>query len=245
MSAEVTGLIEENGRIVGVTATTPRGPLEVRADLVIAADGRQSLVREKSGLAVEELGAPMDVLWFGLPRHRHRSRRDDGPFRAGLVSSSPSIGAIIGNAAMSSPKAASMRSARVACRVPARRRRGLSGGDRSRRPARRLEQDQAAHRAGEPVEALVSAGPALHRRCRACDVAGGRRRHQPRGAGRGRRFQYPRDRVGGAPRHRRRSCPGAEAARIPDAHDPGLPGPGAEPRAGADAGRQSRRRRRW
>jgi 2-polyprenyl-6-methoxyphenol hydroxylase-like FAD-dependent oxidoreductase len=68
MSAEVTGLIEEGGCIAGVTATTPRGPLEVRADLVIAADGRQSLVREKSGLAVEDLGAPMDVLWFGLPR---------------------------------------------------------------------------------------------------------------------------------------------------------------------------------
>src|SRR6185437_16835287 len=63
-SAEVTGLIEENGRIAGVIATTPRGPLEVRADLVIAADGRHSLLREKSGLAVEERGAPMDVLWF-------------------------------------------------------------------------------------------------------------------------------------------------------------------------------------
>ncbi|HEY6823043.1 MAG TPA: FAD-dependent monooxygenase, partial [Steroidobacteraceae bacterium] len=68
MSAEVTGLIEEGGRVAGITATTPRGPLEVRADLVIAADGRHSLVREKSGLAVEELGAPMDVLWFSLPR---------------------------------------------------------------------------------------------------------------------------------------------------------------------------------
>jgi 2-polyprenyl-6-methoxyphenol hydroxylase-like FAD-dependent oxidoreductase len=68
MSAEVTGLIEENGRIAGVTATTPRGPLEVRADLVVAADGRASLVREQSGLVVDNIGAPMDVLWFGLPR---------------------------------------------------------------------------------------------------------------------------------------------------------------------------------
>jgi 2-polyprenyl-6-methoxyphenol hydroxylase-like FAD-dependent oxidoreductase len=68
MSADVTGIIEENGRVVGVTATTPRGPLEVRADLVIAADGRASLVREQSGLAVDDFGAPMDVLWFGLPR---------------------------------------------------------------------------------------------------------------------------------------------------------------------------------
>lgn len=68
MGAEATGLIEENGLIVGVTATTPIGPLEIRADLVIAADGRTSLMRQQAGLAVDELGAPMDVLWFSMPR---------------------------------------------------------------------------------------------------------------------------------------------------------------------------------
>ncbi len=85
ISAEVTGLIEENGRIAGVTATTPRGPLEVRADLVIAADGRQSIVREKSGLAVEELGAPMDVLWFSLPRIDTDPDVTMGRFAAGSI----------------------------------------------------------------------------------------------------------------------------------------------------------------
>jgi 2-polyprenyl-6-methoxyphenol hydroxylase-like FAD-dependent oxidoreductase len=85
MGAEVTGLIEESGRVVGVTATTPRGPREVRADLVIAADGRQSLVREKSGLAVEELGAPMDVLWFGLPRRDTDPDETMGRFGAGSI----------------------------------------------------------------------------------------------------------------------------------------------------------------
>ena len=85
MSAEVTGLIEEGGRIVGVTAATPRGRIEVRADLVIAADGRQSLVREKSGLAVEELGAPMDVLWFGLPRHSTDPDETMGRFEPGCI----------------------------------------------------------------------------------------------------------------------------------------------------------------
>jgi 2-polyprenyl-6-methoxyphenol hydroxylase-like FAD-dependent oxidoreductase len=85
MSAEVTGLIEEGGHIVGVTATTPRGPLEVRADLVIAADGRHSLVREKSGLAVEELGAPMDVLWFGLPRRSTDPDETMGRFGPGSI----------------------------------------------------------------------------------------------------------------------------------------------------------------
>ncbi len=68
MKAEVTGLLEEAGRVVGVQATTPEGPLTVRADLVVAADGRYSIVRDKAGLPVEELGAPMDVLWFRLSR---------------------------------------------------------------------------------------------------------------------------------------------------------------------------------
>jgi 2-polyprenyl-6-methoxyphenol hydroxylase-like FAD-dependent oxidoreductase len=85
MSAEVTGLIEENGRVAGVTATTPRGPLEVRADLVIAADGRHSLVREKSGLAVKDLGAPMDVLWFGLPRLASDPDETMGRFDRGTI----------------------------------------------------------------------------------------------------------------------------------------------------------------
>jgi 2-polyprenyl-6-methoxyphenol hydroxylase-like FAD-dependent oxidoreductase len=68
MRAEVTGLVEEAERVVGVQATTPEGPLEVRADLVVAADGRASIVRARAGLAVETLGAPMDVLWFRLTR---------------------------------------------------------------------------------------------------------------------------------------------------------------------------------
>lgn len=68
MRAEATGLIEEAGRVVGVTATTPDGPLEIRADLVVGTDGRHSTVREKAGLKVNDLGAPMDILWFRLSR---------------------------------------------------------------------------------------------------------------------------------------------------------------------------------
>src|SRR5438552_8253842 len=73
MGAEVTGLIEEAGRVVGLQATTADGPLEVRASLVVGADGRQSVVRSRAGLKVDEFGAPMDVLWFRL------SRRPDDP----------------------------------------------------------------------------------------------------------------------------------------------------------------------
>jgi 2-polyprenyl-6-methoxyphenol hydroxylase-like FAD-dependent oxidoreductase len=66
MRAEVTGLIEDGGKVVGLRADTPDGPLEVGADLVIGADGRHSVVRAAAGLTVETLGAPMDVLWFRL-----------------------------------------------------------------------------------------------------------------------------------------------------------------------------------
>ncbi len=68
METEVTGLIEEEGRVAGLRATAPDGPLEIRADLVVGADGRGSVVRERAGLAVREFGAPMDVLWMRLTR---------------------------------------------------------------------------------------------------------------------------------------------------------------------------------
>jgi 2-polyprenyl-6-methoxyphenol hydroxylase-like FAD-dependent oxidoreductase len=68
MQTEVTGLIEEQGRIVGLRGSTPAGPVEIRADLVVGADGRNSAVRSCSGLPVEEVGAPMDVLWMRLSK---------------------------------------------------------------------------------------------------------------------------------------------------------------------------------
>jgi 2-polyprenyl-6-methoxyphenol hydroxylase-like FAD-dependent oxidoreductase len=68
MRAEAIGLIEESDRVTGVRVTTPEGPITIHADLVVGADGRSSVVREKAGLPVEDFGAPMDVLWFGLSR---------------------------------------------------------------------------------------------------------------------------------------------------------------------------------
>lgn len=68
MNAKVTDLVMADGRVAGVVAETPDGPLEVRARLVMAADGRGSVVRERAGLEVEDLGAPMDVLWMRLSR---------------------------------------------------------------------------------------------------------------------------------------------------------------------------------
>jgi 2-polyprenyl-6-methoxyphenol hydroxylase-like FAD-dependent oxidoreductase len=68
MSAEVTSLMETGGRVVGVNVTAPGGRLEVRADLVVGCDGRASTVRAASGLVVQDLGAPIDVLWFRLSK---------------------------------------------------------------------------------------------------------------------------------------------------------------------------------
>jgi 2-polyprenyl-6-methoxyphenol hydroxylase-like FAD-dependent oxidoreductase len=69
MRTEAIDLIEEGGRIVGLTAGTPDGStLTIRADLVVGADGRHSTVRAKAGLVSDDYGAPMDVLWFRLPR---------------------------------------------------------------------------------------------------------------------------------------------------------------------------------
>jgi 2-polyprenyl-6-methoxyphenol hydroxylase-like FAD-dependent oxidoreductase len=68
METEAVDLVRDGERVVGVIARSPSGELELRADLVIAADGRHSTLRRAAGLAVKELGAPMDVLWFRLPR---------------------------------------------------------------------------------------------------------------------------------------------------------------------------------
>jgi 2-polyprenyl-6-methoxyphenol hydroxylase-like FAD-dependent oxidoreductase len=66
MNTEATGLIEEGGRIVGVRAKAPDGTLTIRSALTVGCDGRHSTVRDKAGLASDDYGAPMDVLWFRI-----------------------------------------------------------------------------------------------------------------------------------------------------------------------------------
>jgi len=68
MSTEATGLVTENDRVVGVTARGTDVAYELRAPLTVACDGRTSVLRESSGLEAEELGVPIDVLWFALPK---------------------------------------------------------------------------------------------------------------------------------------------------------------------------------
>jgi 2-polyprenyl-6-methoxyphenol hydroxylase-like FAD-dependent oxidoreductase len=68
MSTEAVDLIRRGDAIAGVRAMTPDGIVDIEADLTIACDGRHSTVRERAGLSLEEIGAPMDVLWFRAGR---------------------------------------------------------------------------------------------------------------------------------------------------------------------------------
>jgi len=85
MQAEATDLIEEGGRVAGVRADSLAGPIEIRAGLIVGCDGRHSTVRERAGLPVEEIGAPMDVLWFRLPRKAGDAEEVMGRFEAGRI----------------------------------------------------------------------------------------------------------------------------------------------------------------
>jgi 2-polyprenyl-6-methoxyphenol hydroxylase-like FAD-dependent oxidoreductase len=76
MRSEVTDLVEERGQVVGLRARNPDGDLEVRCALVIGADGRHSVVRERARLKRRELGAPIDVVFVRL------TRRPDDPSEA-------------------------------------------------------------------------------------------------------------------------------------------------------------------
>jgi 2-polyprenyl-6-methoxyphenol hydroxylase-like FAD-dependent oxidoreductase len=85
MRARAEDLLWENGRVAGVRAQTPEGILEVRAQLTIAADGRESVLRQRGGLEVIELEAPMDVLWLRLTKHPDDPHQTFGYIRDGRI----------------------------------------------------------------------------------------------------------------------------------------------------------------
>lgn len=68
MQADVRDLLVSDSRVSGVVAETPNGRLEIMADLVIGADGRNSVVRDKAGLEVQSFGVATDVLWLRVSR---------------------------------------------------------------------------------------------------------------------------------------------------------------------------------
>src|SRR5438270_982084 len=85
MNAEVTDLLVSDGTVVGVKADTLNGAMQVRARLVVAADGRDSTVRERAALPRDEFGVPIDVLWFRLSRQAPESNAVFGRIAAGAI----------------------------------------------------------------------------------------------------------------------------------------------------------------
>jgi 2-polyprenyl-6-methoxyphenol hydroxylase-like FAD-dependent oxidoreductase len=85
METEVVDLIFDNQRVAGVRAETPRGELEVRADLVIGADGRHSTIQSRAGLDKREFGAPIDVLWMRISKKEDDPGQSFGFFQQGKL----------------------------------------------------------------------------------------------------------------------------------------------------------------
>ena len=82
MNAPVEGFIDEGGRVTGVRLADGQ---ELRAPLVIAADGRSSIVRHSGMLEVETLGAPMDILWFRVGKASEGGGALRGSFERGRL----------------------------------------------------------------------------------------------------------------------------------------------------------------
>ena len=85
MQTEVVDLLIENNRVVGVRAKTPQGQLQIRADLVIGADGRHSIVQARAGFERREFGVPIDVLWMRISKKRGDPEQSFGFFQHGKL----------------------------------------------------------------------------------------------------------------------------------------------------------------
>jgi 2-polyprenyl-6-methoxyphenol hydroxylase-like FAD-dependent oxidoreductase len=69
MQTEAVDVIRRGSRIIGVRTRDAQGVTsQIHADLVVAADGRDSVVRSAAGLDLIAHGAPIDVLWFRITR---------------------------------------------------------------------------------------------------------------------------------------------------------------------------------
>jgi 2-polyprenyl-6-methoxyphenol hydroxylase-like FAD-dependent oxidoreductase len=85
METEVVDLLIENERVIGVRAKTPRGELDVRADLVIGADGRHSTTHTRAGFARCDFGVPIDVLWMRISKKHDDPEQALGFFQQGKL----------------------------------------------------------------------------------------------------------------------------------------------------------------
>ncbi len=85
METSVVDLIERDGRITGVIVDGPDGRRDISADLVVGADGRHSIVRDRAKLIVDDFGVPIDVLWMRLSRHAGDENQPLGRVASGRI----------------------------------------------------------------------------------------------------------------------------------------------------------------
>jgi len=85
MNTDAIDLVEQNGTITGVRARSSDGELQIRCALVVGADGRRSVVRQRAGLTVIDLGAPMDVMWVRVSRQASDSHQTFGHLDRGRI----------------------------------------------------------------------------------------------------------------------------------------------------------------
>jgi 2-polyprenyl-6-methoxyphenol hydroxylase-like FAD-dependent oxidoreductase len=85
MSAEVTDIVQENGMVTGVRAQTSDGEREIRADLIVGADGRRSVIRDRAELQIINLGAPMDVMWMRISHLPSDPKQTFGHVESGKI----------------------------------------------------------------------------------------------------------------------------------------------------------------
>src|SRR4029078_6789426 len=85
MQHEVIDLLLENDQITGVRVKSPAGEREMRAGLIIGADGRHSITHAKGKLEIQEFGAPIDVLWMRISKRENDPPQTLGFFRHGKL----------------------------------------------------------------------------------------------------------------------------------------------------------------
>jgi 2-polyprenyl-6-methoxyphenol hydroxylase-like FAD-dependent oxidoreductase len=217
MEAEATALIEEGDRVAGVTTKDGRS---IRAGLVIAADGRGSVLRKAAGLPLHDLGAPIDVLWFRVPKRRETKNESAGFIGAGRMIVLIDRGdywqcaRVIGKGEFAAVKALGLDRFRVDMRETAAPVGDAIGELRDWDEVKLLTVSAGA---------VASPGAAGDRRCGACHVAGGRRRHQPRHSGCRGGGEHPRRAAGEGGGCRTAAGEGAGAAGISGEGDPSPP----------------------
>ncbi len=85
MQHEVVDVAFDQQRVTGVRVKTPRGELEIRADLIIGADGRHSIIQARAGLGRQEFGVAIDVLWMRISKKENDPQQTLGFFQQGKL----------------------------------------------------------------------------------------------------------------------------------------------------------------